>query len=128
MRLQLERLRHAAVAGLVLPDALHPQRSLAAVRHLVVGERGHAFVVLKRPALEMVAVRVLEVGVGNLRRVIRLVGAPAPPWATNRRVFDEHAFGVVPVAARRPSRWRRDRADTFSPPARSAAAFSGATL
>ena len=86
----------AAVPVLVLADALHPQRGLAAMHDLVVGKGRHALVVLKRPAVEVVAGRVLEVAVHHPRRVVRLEGGRAAV-RDEQRVLGEHALHVVAV-------------------------------
>ncbi len=69
------------------------------MHHCVVGERGHADVVLERPALEAVSGDGLEVAVPHLRGVFGPVGG-GPAAGDEQRVLGEHAFDVVAVVGR----------------------------
>ena len=96
MRLEFDGLHDAAVLGRIFADVFHPQRGLAAVHDSVIGKGSHAFIVLKSPAGEVVAGRVLKIAVCDLGRVIGLKGQFAA-LRDKQRVLSRQPLHIVVI-------------------------------
>src|SRR5665213_4094007 len=95
-RLKLDRLHNAAMLGFVAANIFHPERSLAAVSHFMVGKGSHAFIILKPPLFKMIAGDILEIAIPYWSRVVcQKDGRPA--MRDKERVAGQHAFHIVGI-------------------------------
>ena len=61
--LQLNGLRNAGVLILVFAEALHAQRGRAAMHHLMIRESCNSLVILKAPAIHVIAAGAFKIGI-----------------------------------------------------------------
>src|SRR5947208_343680 len=81
---------------LVSANVLHSQRSFAAMHALMIGERGHAFVILHCPAIEPIAGYLFKICVDHSSRIVRLEDCLAV-MRHKQCVLCEHAFDIITV-------------------------------